>query len=157
MKTDGTETLGFLLHDATRLVRKRFEAEGRANGLSAAQWRALVRIAKEEGVTQTRLADLLEIEPISVSRLLDRMEEGGWIERRAHTGDRRVRLIFPTDKSRTTFAAIKSVAGEVYETALSGLTALERQALMNGLATVVANLSASETLTDQQIAKGAAA
>ena len=64
----------------------------------------MVRLVKEEGVAQARLAELLEIEPISVSRLLDRMEEGGWIERRQDASDRRVRMIFPTDKSRKAFA-----------------------------------------------------
>ncbi len=76
------DRLGFLIHDSARLLRKRFEAKGSAYGLSAAQWRSLVRLVKEEGVAQARLAELLEIEPISASRLLDRMEEGGWIERR---------------------------------------------------------------------------
>ena len=86
-----------------------------------------MRLVKEEGVAQARLAELLEIEPISVSRLLDRMEEGGWIERRQDASDRRVRMIFPTDKSREAFAAIKSVAGEVYDEALAGLTAEEQR------------------------------
>ena len=80
MTSDGIDRLGFLIHDAQRLLRKRFEMRGAEYGLSAAQWRLLVRLVKEEGVPQARLAELLEIEPISVSRLLDRMEEGGWID-----------------------------------------------------------------------------
>ena len=91
-----------------------------------------------------RLAELLEIEPISVSRLLDRMEEGGWIERRQDAGDRRVRMIFPTDKSRQAFAAIKSVAGDVYDAALAGLTADEKRALVKGLTAIITNLSDGE-------------
>ena len=100
MTNDGTERLGFLLHDAARLMRKRFEMRGSVYGLSAAQWRLLVRVVKDEGVAQARLAELLEIEPISVSRLIDRMEEGGWIERRQDQHDRRVRTIHPTARSR---------------------------------------------------------
>ena len=69
MTTDGIDRLGFLIHDSARLLRKRFETKGSAYGLSAAQWRLLVRLVKEEGVAQARLAELLEIEPISVSRL----------------------------------------------------------------------------------------
>ena len=79
-------------------MRKRFEKRGSRHGLSAAQWRLLVRVVKEEGISQARIAELLEIEPISVSRLIDRMEEGGWIERRQDPTDRRVRTIFPTAK-----------------------------------------------------------
>ena len=145
MTTDGIDRLGFLIHDSARLLRKRFEAKGSAYGLSAAQWRLLVRLVKEEGVAQARLAELLEIEPISVSRLLDRMEEGGWIERRQDASDRRVRMIFPTDKSREAFAAIKSVAGEVYDLALAGLSEDEKQTLVKGLNTIIANLSDGET------------
>ena len=145
MKNEGIDRLGFLIHDAARLVRRNFEQRGSEFGLSAAQWRLLVRLVKEEGVAQARLAELLEIEPISVSRLLDRMEEGGWIERRPDASDRRVRMIFPTDKSREAFAAIKSVAGEVYDLALAGLTDEEKLTLVKGLNTIIANLSDGET------------
>ena len=156
MTTDGIDKLGFLIHDSARLLRKRFETKGSAHGLSAAQWRLLVRLVKEEGVAQARLAELLEIEPISVSRLLDRMEEGGWIERRQDAGDRRVRTIFPTGKSRDAFAAIKGVAGEVYDLALAGLTTEEKQILVKGLNTIIANLADGETPACDQtnIAKG---
>jgi MarR family transcriptional regulator for hemolysin len=145
MAADGIDRLGFLIHDSARLLRKRFETKGSAHGLSAAQWRLLVRLVKEEGVAQARLAELLEIEPISVSRLLDRMEEGGWIERRQGANDRRVRMIFPTDKSREAFAAIKGVAGEVYDKALHGLTAEEKRILVKCLNVIITNLSDGET------------
>jgi MarR family transcriptional regulator, transcriptional regulator for hemolysin len=141
MKTT-TDTLGFLVHDAARLLRKRFEARSGVHGLSAAQWRLLVIVSKQEGVPQARLAEVLEIEPISVSRLIDRMEQGGWITRRSSDADRRVRMIYPTGKSREVFAAMKSAAGEVYEEAMAGLDAQQRSAMMNGLAAVVKNLSA---------------
>lgn len=150
MVSDGIDRLGFLIHDSARLLRKRFEIKGSAYGLSAAQWRLMVRLVKEEGVAQARLAELLEIEPISVSRLLDRMEEGGWIERRQDPNDRRVRIIFPTDKSREAFAAIKSVAGEVYDVALAGLSADEKQTLIKALNTIISNLSDSDMQAAEQ-------
>ena len=147
MTIDGIDKLGFLIHDSARLLRKRFEAKGSGYGLSAAQWRLMVRLVKEEGVAQARLAELLEIEPISVSRLLDRMEEGGWIERRQDASDRRVRMIFPTDKSRETFAAIKGVAGDVYDAALEGLSDEEKRILVKALETIVTNLSDGDALS----------
>lgn len=150
MVSDGIDRLGFLIHDSARLLRKRFEVKGAAYGLSAAQWRLMVRLVKEEGVAQARLAELLEIEPISVSRLLDRMEESGWVERRQDANDRRVRMIFPTDKSRDAFAAIKSVAGEVYDLALAGLDADEKRTLIKALDTIITNLSDSETSAAEQ-------
>jgi DNA-binding MarR family transcriptional regulator len=150
MVTEGIERLGFLIHDAARLMRKRFEARASGLGLSAAQWRLLVRVAKEEGVAQARLAELLEIEPISVSRLIDRMEEGGWIERRTDASDRRVRMIFPTQKSRQAYSHVKSLAGEVYEGALGNMSTEDRRALVKGLMTLVENLSDDETSSCKQ-------
>lgn len=150
MTSDGTDRLGFLIHDAQRLMRKRFEARAADYGLSAAQWRLLVRLVKDEGAPQARLAEFLEIEPISVSRLLDRMEAGGWITRRQDANDRRVRMIFPTDKSRAAFAAVKGIAGVVYEEALTGLSAEERRVLIHGLRSVVDNLSDGETPSIEQ-------
>lgn len=156
MKIDGIDRLGFLVHDAARLMRRRFEEEGSHYGLSSAQWRALVRVVREEGITQARLADLMEIEPISVSRLMDRMEDGGWVERRPDPADRRVRLIFATQKSRETFAAIKSVAADVYEKALAGLSDDDRRALVRGLAAMVDNLADGDAGPETNL-KGAAA
>lgn len=139
--SDETDKLGLLIHDAQRLIRKRFEERAAGYGLSSAQWRLLARVSKEEGIAQARLAELLEIEPISVSRLLDRMEEGGWIERRADASDRRVRMVFPTEKSRRAFADIKNVAGEIYEEALAGLSPEQRRTLIVGLETIVKNIA----------------
>lgn len=145
MVSEGTDRLGFLIHDAQRLMRRRFEARASGLGLSAAQWRLLVRATKEEGIAQARLAEILEIEPISVSRLVDRMEEGGWIERRTDATDRRVRMIFPTAKSREAYARVKGIAGEVYEQSLAGIPPESRRALIKGLETIVENLSDGET------------
>lgn len=138
---DETDRLGFLLHDASRLLRKRFETRASAYGLSSAQWRLLVRVFKEEGVAQARLAELLEIEPISVSRLIDRMEEAGWIERRFDPGDRRVRQIFLTDRSRPIFGEMRAVATDVFDQAMTGLSPEERRATIAHLKTIVSNLS----------------
>ena len=144
MKTDPRNSLGFLLHDAQRLLRKEFEARGSEYGLSSAQWRLLVLLVKEDGATQARLADLLEIEPISVSRLIDRMEEGGWVERRADANDRRVRMVFATKQARAAFDKVKSLASDLYDTALAGLSAEERETLLHGLRTICDNLSDGE-------------
>jgi DNA-binding MarR family transcriptional regulator len=130
-----------LLHDAARLLRKRFEENAGRFGLSSAQWRLLVRVWKEEGVAQARLAELLEVEPISVSRLIDRMEEGGWIERRPDINDRRVRCICLTERSRAIFSEMRGVADKVYEIALAGLSADDRKAILEGLKTIISNLN----------------
>jgi DNA-binding MarR family transcriptional regulator len=144
MNSQDTDSLGLLIHDAARLMRKRFEERAVGYGLSSAQWRLLVRLVKDEGAPQARLAELLEIEPISVSRLLDRMEEGGWIERRPDASDRRVRMVFPTARARETYGAIKSMAGEVYDEALCGLSSETRRTVMDALRTIRSNLAAAD-------------
>ena len=159
MVSDGIDRLGFLIHDVQRLMRKRFEARARGLGLSSAQWRLMVRVAKEEGITQARLAELLEIEPISVSRLVDRMEACGWIERRSDAADRRVRMIFPTAKASEAYAEVKSLAAEVYEVSLTSVAPEDRRVLIKGLEAMVENLSDGETTSSEKIksAEGAAA
>lgn len=159
MVSDGIDRLGFLIHDVQRLMRKRFETRASGLGLSSAQWRLMVRVAKEEGISQARLAELLEIEPISVSRLVDRMEEGGWIERRSDATDRRVRMIFPTAKASEAYAEIKSLAGEVYEQSLTGVSLEHRRVLIKALEAMAENLAVAETASGDKIenAKGAAA
>ena len=140
----GVDRLGFLIHDAARLIRKRFERRGAKYGLSAAQWRLLFRVAKEEGLPQARLSELLEIEPISVSRLLDRMEASGWVKRCQSPEDRRVRTVFPTDKARAAFADIRSIAAGVYDEALDGLDQDQRAALIVALERIATNLAEPE-------------
>src|SRR4051794_30845457 len=152
MSSDGADRLGFLIHDAHRLLRKRFEARAANYGLSTAQWRLLVRLVKDEGSTQARLAEFLEIEPISVSRLVDRMEASGWVMRKQDAGDRRVRMIFPTEKSRSAFAAVKAIAGDIYDEALTGLSDAERRALISGLEKLVDNLGEGEMPAAERVA-----
>lgn len=140
------DRLGFLLHDASRLLRKRFEQSAAHYGLSSAQWRLLVRVFKEEGIAQARLAELLEVEPISVSRLVDRMEEAGWIERRPDPSDRRVRNIFLVDKSRAIFGEMRAVANSVFEGALAGIEPDQRQIILTGLQTICINLTDADQM-----------
>ena len=155
MKKTSIDQFGLLIHDTARLLRKKFDRRGQEHGLSSAQWRLLVRVVREQNPTQAQLAELMEIEPISVSRLVDRMEQGGWVKRCAHESDRRVNRIVPTDKSLEAYSAIKAVAADVYEEALAGVDEDQRQAVMAALAIIVENLSAgedpaTETTTRQQ-------
>ena len=144
MKTVKTDSLGFLLHDAARLMRRRFEARGQEYGLSAAQWRLLVHLVREESASQTRMAELLEIEPISVSRLVDRMEQAGWVARKADESDRRVRLVAATPKTLRVFDEVRGLANEVYDEALAGFSEKDRQGLMAALRLLIDNLSEGE-------------
>src|SRR5260221_10345168 len=92
--------LGFLLHDVARLMRKRFEQNARDLGLTRSQCQVLAHLARNEGIQQSALADILEVEPITLTRILDRLEDGGLVERQAHPTDRRVRLLRLTEAAR---------------------------------------------------------
>lgn len=152
MKID-SDTLGPLLHDAARLIRRRFEQQTADLGLTSAQWRLLIHVLREDGVTQARLAERLEIEPISVSRLLDRMEQAGWIKRVAHPTDRRVRQIVATEAAEAVGTRLKDSAHSVYQEALEGLSAETQLALIGSLTTITQNLSRLCTTCSQTDSK----
>ena len=125
--------MGPLLHDAARAVRRRFEQRSTGYGLSSAQWRLMAILGRDGRSSQSRLAEQLEIESISVSRLLDRMEAGGWVSREMDENDRRVRIIVPTDKTIAAYEDVRRMASEVYDEALAGIGAAERAALVLSL------------------------
>ncbi len=90
MVQDLDRDLFFLLHDVARLIRVEADKRARVHGLTRAQWGLLLRLARNPGLSQKELADLLEVEPISVARLVDRLEASGLLERRADADDRRI-------------------------------------------------------------------
>lgn len=144
-------TLGVLLHEATRAIRKAFEGRVGSHGLSSAQWRLLLTLGKcPEGASQARLADHLEIEPISVSRLIDRMEASGWVERRPCPADRRAKIVKPTARARAAHAEIRAIAEGIYAEALAGLPPETRQALTTALIAIIANLNEADARPDDQ-------
>lgn len=148
MESFVTNNLGLLLHDASRLLRKRFEARSRDLGLSSAQWRLLIRLGREGKAPQVRLAELLEIEPISLSRLVDRMAEGGWVRREKDPSDRRVNLVVPTAKATRAFEELCGMTDSVFEEALAGIPPRDRAVLVTALSTIISNLSGPDPSAD---------
>lgn len=94
-----SRTLGFVLNDVARLMRKRFEQRARAAslGLTRAQAAVLANLARQEGINQVSLAQILELEPITLARLLDRLQAASLIERRPDPKDRRAHLLYLTN------------------------------------------------------------
>jgi len=141
-----TDNLGVLLHDSTRLLRRRLDKRISHLGLSTAQWRLLVGALRSGGMTQARIAEKLEIEPISVSRLVDRMEQAGWVERVPDPTDRRAKMVVPTDRAQSFYETIRDAAREVTAEALAGLDDERKLVLIETLQHVVTNLAADEPL-----------
>jgi MarR family transcriptional regulator, transcriptional regulator for hemolysin len=149
------QSIGFLISDTARLMRRRFDQRARHLGLTRAQWQVLAHLQRNEGINQIGLADLLDIEAITLCRTIDRMEEGGWVERRADPNDRRARLLFLTERARPFIADMRVIAEEIYAEALSGLPADTRQTLTEILTAMRTNLSARPALADSPKAKRA--
>lgn len=116
-----TDLFGFLLSDTARLLRHRFDERARQHGATRTQWKALLTISRHEGINQGGLADRLEVEPISLSRLVDRMEDAGLVERRRDPHDRRAWQLFLTDKAHPIIEELRATAAELMEQALRGI------------------------------------
>src|SRR5258708_32397402 len=138
---DLNRSFGFLVHDVARLYGRRFDRNGRRLELTRAQCRTLGYLARNEGINQAGLADLLEIRPMTLVRQIDRMQEAGWIERRPDPADRRARRLFLTAKSRPILGRIWNVANETRDEALALLSPGEAVTLIDLLGRVHATLS----------------
>ena len=146
MKT-GKDTIGFLLSDAARLMRKDFERRTRSLGLTRAQWQTLFHLARNEGCNQVTLADLLEVEPITLARVVDKLESGGLVERRPDPSDRRARLLFLGERAHPLLEELRTLGAETREIALAGIGEDERTLLMTLLTKMRANLCGREAAT----------
>ena len=149
------QSIGFLISDTARLMRRRFDQRARHLGLTRAQWQVLAHLQRNEGINQIGLADLLDIEAITLCRTIDRMEEGGWVERRADPNDRRARLLFLTERARPFIADMRAIAEEIYGEALAGLPADTRKTLTEILTAMRTNLSARPALAESPKVKRA--
>ena len=142
MTMDLDRSFGFLVHDVARLFGRRFNQRALLFlGLTRAQCKVLGYLARNEGINQAGLADLLEIKPMTLVRQIDRMEEDGWIERRPQPGDRRARRLVLTDKARPILARILDLSNEVRAESFAGLAKDEGKQLIELLRRVHANLS----------------
>ena len=129
----GTESLGFLVSDVARLMRRAFERSLEGSALTLAQARALVHIARNQDIRQVELAELLEVQPMTLARLIDRLAAAGLVERRADPDDRRAYRIHLTPAAAPQLAAIEQVAGVVRRQAAHGLEKHEVATLLEAL------------------------
>ena len=139
------DSIAFLLSDVSRLIRRRFDDRARSIGVTRAQWRTLTALSRREGLTQGALAELLEVEPITLCRMIDRLEEAGHVERRRSPIDRRAWNIYLTAQSRPLLGQLRTIADEVIERSLRGLGEAERTALTAALDHVRRNLTDTDT------------
>jgi DNA-binding MarR family transcriptional regulator len=140
-REDLSRNFGFVLNDVARLLRTIFDRRVKSLGLTRSQWWVLHHVFRNDGATQSELAELLEVEKATLGRLLDRLSEKGWIRREAHAGDRRAKRIYLTEEVEPAMKAMRAAAAELRREAFSGLTAQEREQLVDCLLEVKENLT----------------
>jgi MarR family transcriptional regulator, transcriptional regulator for hemolysin len=123
---DDDDYIGYVLSDVARLMRTVFDRRVREMGLTRAQWLMLTRLYRRPGASQSELAEMLEIDRASAGRMIDRMERGGWLERRADGADRRIWRLHLTAEARRTHARMWKRAEMTVADALAPLSPAER-------------------------------
>jgi DNA-binding MarR family transcriptional regulator len=134
--------IGAALYDVARAMRRRFERRARQSGLpiTRQQARALLHIARNQGLSQAAVATMLDIEPIALVRLLDRLHEEGLVERGPHPTDRRVHTLWLTPLGWGMVDRVLAINAEIREEACAGLSPATRQMLIRALGVMKGNL-----------------
>ncbi len=144
--------IGWLVTDVARMMRTVFDRRVRTLGLTRPQWLALIRLKRRPGCSQSELADMMEIEKAPLGRIVDRMVEKGWIERRPEPMDRRINRIYLTDRGERVYAVISPISVTTVEDALTELSARDRDELSRLLQIMKSSLSEmAESDTDHDI------
>lgn len=136
-----SDNLGQILSDVSRLLRRAFDERARGIGVTRPQWQVLTILARHEGINQGGLAELLEVEPITLCRMVDRLQEAGLVERRPDPSDRRAWRLFLSEKANALLAELRPLALGLFDEAMNGLTPVERDRLLEMLERIRANLS----------------
>lgn len=144
LREDLSRNFGFILHDVARLMRTHFDRRVKSLGFTRSQWWVLTHLYRNDGVTQSELAESLEIEKATLGRLLDRLESKGWVRRENHAGDRRAKRVFLTDEVEPVMKTMRAAAAELRSFALSGLSADDQERFVNTLLCVKSNLMNGE-------------
>jgi len=135
--------IAFNLMDVARMLKTYADQRGRQLGISRAQWVVLVRLHRSEGLKQSELAEILDLQPISLTRLLDRLAENGLIERRPDPHDRRANRLYLTPAARPLIERLAGLAQEMMTTVLEGVDAQAQERLLRDLVVMKDNLRAA--------------
>jgi DNA-binding MarR family transcriptional regulator len=131
---------GFILNDVARLLRTTFDRRAKSIDLTRSQWWVLTHLYRRDGLNQSELADILEIEKPTLGRLLDRLETKGWLRREPDPLDRRVKRVFLTDEVKPAMKSLRGIAADFRRDALAGLSQKQREQFVDTLLDIKANL-----------------
>jgi DNA-binding MarR family transcriptional regulator len=140
--TDGCVDMNFLfaLGEVQRLMRAYADKEAARYGITRAQWAVLAKVERSEGMKQTELAELLEMQPITLTRLIDKLCDNGWIERRGDETDRRVNRLYLKKAARPLLGKLAGLKSEITAAALEGISPSEAERLVSQLESIKENV-----------------
>ena len=140
-REDLSRNFGFILNDVARLMRTAFDRRVKALGLTRSQWWVLNHLFRNNGATQSELAEILEIEKATLGRLLDRMEAKKWVRREEHANDRRAKRVYLTDEVEPAMKAMRTAAADLRRDALANLDAADKERFVDTWSSIKKKLS----------------
>lgn len=157
-KLPARREIAFTIMDVARMLRTYADQRARELGISRSQWTVLMRIDRTEGLKQSELADILDLQPISLTRLLDRLAENGLIERRPDPNDRRANRLYLLPAARPMLDELAGIGTDMMKTVLDGLDTKSVERMLGELDLIKDNLraaigrNANQTQTDKVLA-----
>jgi len=137
------ETLPFEIGETAHALRRAFDRRAATLGVTRAQWKVLFRLSRQPGLRQIELADILDVEPITLSRIIDRLEEAGLVERRSDPADRRAWRLELTAKAQPLIAKLRTLAEALMDEAFAGLSSDELDLMRAKLSKIRDNIAAA--------------
>jgi len=148
MKRNERIRLSFLIHDVSRLRRTAFDQRMKPLGITRSQWWVLTGVSRhgDEGITQTELANVLDLGKVALGGLIDRLESRGFVERRADASDRRINRVFPTRKGTAILERMGKIGMEMNKKVMRGISLKRQHDLVAALHDMKVNLIALNTV-----------
>ena len=130
----------FTLGELQRLARAYADKQAARHGITRAQWAVLAKVERTEGLKQTEMAEQMEMQPITLTRLVDKLCNNGWIERRGDENDRRVNRLYLKKAARPLLGKLSGLRSEITTTALEGISPADAHRLLDQLDLIKENL-----------------
>ena len=143
----------FTLGEVFRLVRAYADKQAAQHGITRAQWAVLAKVERSEGMKQSELAELMEMQPITLTRLIDKLCDNGWIERRGDESDRRVNRLYLKKAARPLLGKLAGLKSEITAAALAGISPAEAERLVTQLESIKENVRNALQTIEAQLPK----
>jgi DNA-binding MarR family transcriptional regulator len=143
----------FALGELHRLVRAYADKQAARFGMTRAQWAVLAKVERYEGLKQSELAEMMDMQPITLTRLIDKLCDNGWIERRGDDKDRRVNRLYLRKAARPLLSKLAELRSELTATALDGISPADAQRLLGQLEQIKENVRNAIQAMSGELAK----